>query len=54
MDWILYALLALAVAGDVLLAVVLVMVLRKNNEPKQKIDTADDFVRDVYKRQESN
>ena len=47
MDWILYALLALAVAGDVLLAVVLVMVLRKNNEPKQKIDTADDFVRAI-------
>ena len=45
MDWILYLLLALAAAGDVLLAVVLAKVMRKNAGPEQKIDTADDFVR---------
>ena len=44
MEWILYVLLALAVAGDILLAVILA-VLQKNNETQQKIDTADDFVR---------
>ena len=47
MDWILYLLLALAAAGDVLLAVVLAKVMRKNAGPEQKIDTADDFVRAV-------
>ena len=45
MEWILYVLLALAVAGDILLAVILAKVLQKNNETQQKIDTADDFVR---------
>ena len=45
MEWISYVLLALAVAGDILLAVILAKVLHKNNEPQQKIDTADDFVR---------
>ena len=45
MEWILYVLLALAAAGDILLAVLLVKVLHKNNEPQQKIDTADDYVR---------
>ena len=45
MEWILYVLLALAVAGDILLAVILAKVLHKNNESQQKIDTADDFVR---------
>ena len=45
MEWILYVLLALAVAGDILLAVILAKVLHKNNEPQQKIDAADDFVR---------
>ena len=45
MDWILYLLLALAAAGDILLAVVLAKVMRKNAGPEQKIDTADDFVR---------
>ena len=47
MDWILYLLLALAAAGDILLAVVLAKVMHKNDEPQQKIDTADDFVRAV-------
>ena len=47
MDWILYLLLALAAAGDILLAVVLAKVMRKNAGPEQKIDTADDFVRAV-------
>ena len=47
MDWILYVLLALAVAGDILLAVVLAKVLHQSSEPQQKIDTADDFVRAV-------
>ena len=47
MSWILYVLLVLAVAGDILLAVVLAKVMRKNDEPQQKIDTADDFVRAV-------
>ena len=47
MDWILYLLLALAAAGDILLAVVLAKVMRKNTGPEQKIDTADDFVRAV-------
>ena len=45
MEWILYVLLALAVAGDILLAVILAKVLQKNNETQKKIDTADDFVR---------
>ena len=45
MEWILYVLLALAAAGDILLAVLLGKVLHKNNEPQQKIDTADDYVR---------
>ena len=45
MEWILYVLLALDAAGDILLAVLLVKVLHKNNEPQQKIDTADDYVR---------
>ena len=31
MEWILYVLLALAVAGDILLAVILAKVLQKNN-----------------------
>lgn len=43
MDWILYLLLALAAAGDILLAVVLAKVMRKNAGPEQKIDTADDL-----------
>lgn len=43
MEWILYVLLALAVAGDILLAVILAKVLQKNNETQQKIDTADDL-----------
>ena len=47
MSWILYVLLVLAVAGDILLAVVLAKVMHKNDEPQQKIDTADDFVRAV-------
>ena len=47
MDWILYLLLALAAVGDILLAVVLAKVMRKNAGPEQKIDTADDFVRAV-------
>ena len=47
MSWILYVLLVLAVAGDILLAVVLTKVMHKNDEPQQKIDTADDFVRAV-------
>lgn len=47
MDWILYLLLVLAAAGDILLAVVLAKVMRKNAGPEQKIDTADDFVRAV-------
>lgn len=47
MDWILYLLLVLAAAGDILLAVVLAKVMHKNDEPQQKIDTADDFVRAV-------
>ena len=47
MNWILYVLLVLAVAGDILLAVVLAKVMHKNDEPQQKIDTADDFVRAV-------
>ena len=33
--------------GDILLAVVLAKVMHKNDEPQQKIDTADDFVRAV-------
>ena len=45
MEWILYVLLALAVVGDILLAVILAKVLQKNNETQQKIDMADDFVR---------
>ena len=47
MSWILYVLLVLAVAGDILLAVVLAKVMHKSDEPQQKIDTADDFVRAV-------
>ena len=47
MSWILYVLLVLAMAGDILLAVVLAKVMHKNDEPQQKIDTADDFVRAV-------
>ena len=47
MSWILYVLLVLAVVGDILLAVVLAKVMHKNDEPQQKIDTADDFVRAV-------
>ena len=47
MSWILYVLLVLAVAGDILLAVVLAKMMHKNDEPQQKIDTADDFVRAV-------
>ena len=42
-----WLLLVLAVAGDILLAVVLAKVMHKNDEPQQKIDTADDFVRAV-------
>ena len=42
-----HLLLALAAAGDILLAVVLAKVMRKNAGPEQKIDTADDFVRAV-------
>lgn len=34
-------------SGDILLAVVLAKVMRKNAGPEQKIDTADDFVRAV-------
>lgn len=37
MSWILYVLLVLAVAGDILLAVVLAKVMHKNDEPQQKL-----------------
>ena len=45
MEWILYVLLALAVVGDILLAVILAKGLQKNNATPQTIDMADDFVR---------